>query len=146
MRDRELLAAYRATTWRVWTPEGVHTLRLDGGPSPFPLRPAGIVTAYNPASTLRPREENERANERLREEIEAAGGTAHPATAGGTGPDAELWTEPGFAVTGMPREALASLAGRFGQNAIVWIDPAGAPSLRVTRAGFCGLSPGDPLP
>lgn len=139
--------AYRATTWVLDSPDGRVPLRLSSPLSPgvVPL-PAGIVTAFNPGSVLRDPAENRRANAELHRALQEIGAVPIPCTALGVGPDAERWTEPGFAVAGLPRTALVALAQRFGQNAIVWIDAAGHPSLVATRPGFCGRAPGDVLP
>lgn len=146
MTDAELLAAYRATTWTVAAGGAAAPLRLgEPAPLPAPLLPAGIVTAYNPASEPRPEAENRAAQERLRDALLRAGARLAPTVAGGTGPDADQWAEPGFLASGIGRDALVEVAGRFGQNAIVWIDRAGAATLVATRAGFCGATPGDPL-
>lgn len=146
MTDADLLAAYRATTWTVPAGEAPIFIRLNAPASlPAPLLPAGIVTAYNPASSRRSEEENRAAQARLRDAIAAAGGTALSCVGGGTGQDAHLWTEPCFLVSGVTRERLVEIAGEFGQNAIVWIASDGTPSLLATRRGFHGSDPGDPL-
>lgn len=146
MTDARLLSAYRATTWTVAVGGETVPLRLDQPVLlPAPLLPAGIVTAYNPASAPTPEPENRSAQERLRAELLAAGARLAPALAGGTGPDAGRWVEPGFLVSGLGRARLVEIAGRYGQNAIVWIDGASA-SLLASRPGFCGAAVGDPLP
>lgn len=142
VNDHTLLAAYRATTWTIATARGEIRIHL-ADPVPLPTRSLGIITAYNPASLLRTDEENRAANPRLRAELKAAGGEIIPALASGTGPDAEQWTEPGFAVYGLSRAALIAFGRRFGQNAIVWIDARGRPALVVTRPGFGGSRAGD---
>lgn len=118
-----------------------------GAAVPAALHGGGIVTAYNPASRLRPRDANERANARLRREIERAGLRFMPALALGTGAAAVRWDEPGFAVLGCGREAIVRLGARFGQNAAVWMDAAtGVARLVATRALFAGRAVGADLP
>ncbi|HEX2093294.1 MAG TPA: DUF3293 domain-containing protein [Longimicrobiaceae bacterium] len=142
--DSGLLRAYFATTWTVHSPGGTLVLRLtDAVPPGSPLRPGGVVTAYNPASLLRAPEENREANRTLEAEIRSAGAAFWPAVAGGTGPDAARWMEPGFFLPGPVRPLLVELGVRSGQNAVVWVDPGGTPRLVVTRPGFCGREPGE---
>lgn len=144
--DEELLAAYRATVWTIDTPGGALRVGL-GRPAPPASRllPAGIVTAYNPLSILRPEPENRAADERLRADLVRRGASVVRVVAGGTGPDADRWAEPGFAVTGIPLPEVVALAAELRQNAIAWIDEHGALSLVATRAGFCGREAGETL-
>jgi len=142
MSDTDLLRAYGATTWRVATAGGPVELRLG---APTVLRSLAILTAYNPRSELRAREPNEAANARLAADIVRAGGSAAPALALGTGDDADAWTEPGFAVSGLDLASVVALGVRYGQNAIVWVDEAGRAGLVVTRSGFCGYDVGHRL-
>jgi hypothetical protein len=146
MSDEEVARAYRATTWTVWLPSGTVELRLGDAIGEPLLRCAGIVTAFNPASALQPLAENRRANRALEQHLHLHDLEFFPTEASGTGPDADLWVEPGFAVRTDEPGVVVALGVRFAQNAIVWIDAAGTPSLIVTRAGFCGLQPGDTLP
>lgn len=144
--DRALLAAYRATRWEVRLEEQTLELRV-GRPAPLPpaLRPAAVLTAWNPASELRSPARNRAAQRRLRAELDGLGLALLPARARGTGPDADLWDEPGFLACAAPLAAVTDLAGRYGQNAILWIGDRGVPELRASRPGFCGRRPGDPL-
>lgn len=144
MDDPELLHAYRTTTWTVHLSSGtVHVRPNNAVPLQLP-RPLAIITAYNPASEIRSKAENEAANRRLSLALQHAGARCFPAVAGGTGPEADRWTEPGFAVAGLLRAQVVALGEQFGQNAIVWIDAPGA-ELLVTRPGFCGCEPGTVL-
>lgn len=141
--DLDLLAAYRATTWTLELPDGPFRLRLTEPVAV--LRPLGIITAYNPASVLCTEAENRAANLELQRELEAAGVVIYDVVAASTGEEGERWTEPGFAVAGLPREVLVSLGERYGQNAIVWVDEEGRATLVVTRPGFCGRGVGEVL-
>ena len=143
MDDTALLDAYRATTWIIAAPAGEVQFRL--APSPLAVHSLGIVTAYNPASVLQPDHINTAANRRLREELDDAGAEVFSAVAMGTGPNPDQWVEPGFAVSGLRREMLIALGARYGQNAILWIDERGCPSLIVTRPGFAGHAVGDAI-
>ena len=146
MTDAQLLAAYRSSVWTVAAGEPPAAVRLDR-PAPLDpaLLPAGLVTAYNPASVRRPDAVNRADQARLRDDLLAAGGSLVPGVAGGTGAHVGMWTEPCYLVSELPRDRLVELAGRYGQNAIVWIEPGGTPTLVATRAGFCGARPGDTL-
>ncbi|HEX7240483.1 MAG TPA: DUF3293 domain-containing protein [Longimicrobiaceae bacterium] len=144
MDDPGLLRAYFDTTWTVHAPDGALTLRLAKPVAPgSPLRPGGVVTAYNPASEPRPAEENRAAGLLLERALRASDTPYWPAVAGGTGPDADRWTEPGFFLRGGVRPLLVALGVVLGQNAVVWVDPAGTPVLVVTRAGFAGRAAGE---
>ena len=126
------------------TPDGPLTVR-PGEPAPAPLRPAGIVTAFNPASRPLTPDANHRADAALRARIAALGLSAHRTLAHGTGDDAAAWDEPGWCVTGDVRDIVVALGAEFGQNAIVWIDAAGEVTIVCTRDGFCGGRIGDVL-
>ncbi|HEX8670343.1 MAG TPA: DUF3293 domain-containing protein [Longimicrobium sp.] len=138
--DEALRAAYLETSWSVRAPGG--TLRLaPGRPAPRPLRPAAIVTAYNPASVHASAAENRAAARRLLAQVVALGVPCLPARA--QAPDAR-WNEPGVALLGPAALAAAVRLGiEWGQNAILAVDDAGLVSLVATRPGFCGRDPGD---
>jgi hypothetical protein len=140
--DSDLLQAYLATVWTVAGPDGELAVR-PGEAAPPPLRPSGIVTAWNPASRRLSDHENRRADADLRARIGAAGLDAWPTLAHGTGEGAGAWDEPGWCLRGHVRETAAALGAEFGQNAIVWIDAAGAVTIVCTRDGFCGASVGE---
>ncbi len=135
-----LRAAYLATTWSVRTPGG--TLRLaSGGPAPRPLRPAAIVTAYNPASVRSSPAENRAAARRLLDEVAALRVPCLPARAHAPDP---RWNEPGVALLGPAAlDAAVRLGVAWRQNAILTVDEAGLVSLVATRPGFCGRGVGE---
>jgi hypothetical protein len=126
----------------VQAPDGPLTVR-PGEPAPAPLRPSGIVTAFNPASRLLPRDANLRADAALRARLHALGLPAHRTLAHGAGDDAPAWDEPGWCVTAEVRAEVVRLGADFGQNAIVWIDAAGEVTIVCTREGFCGARVGE---
>jgi len=135
-----LRAAYLATTWSVRTPGG--TLHLaPGRPAPRPLRPAAIVTAYNPASVRTSVAENRAAARRLLAQVVALGVPCLPARAHAPDP---RWNEPGVALLGPGAlDAAMRLGAAWGQNAILAVDGAGVVSLVATRRGFCGRGVGE---
>ncbi len=138
--DEALRAAYLETTWSVRTSGG--SLRLaPGRPAPRPLRPAAIVTAYNPASVRTSVAENRAAARRLVDEVAALGVPCLPARAHAPDP---RWNEPGVALLGPAALAAAVRLGvACGQNAILAVDGAGLVSLVATRPGFCGRGVGE---
>lgn len=143
--DDELLEAYRDSVWTVEMPAGTLDVRLDGPPADPQLRPAGIVTAYNPASISRSAEENRAADQELMRHVRSLGVPFRRTSANGTGPGAGAWEEPGFLLLGDVRPLVVELGLVFGQNAVVWVDAAGAASLVCTRAGFAGRLPGQKI-
>lgn len=146
MTDPELLDIYRRTCWTVRAPSGPVRVRLPGPVAQAALRPAAIVTAYNPASIEASDEANRAADEQLRIDIAARGLDAWRTLAHGVGSDAEKWDEPGWLLRGEVLDVAVDLAARHGQNAIVWIDEKGCASLVCTRDGFCGRRAGDIIP
>jgi Protein of unknown function (DUF3293) len=145
LSDAELLEAYRQTVWTVEMPAGTLSVRLDGAPADPQLRPSGIVTAYNPASIPRTAEENRHADQELMRHVRSLGVPFRRTVGKGTGPGAEGWEEPGFLLLGDVRPLLVELGLVFGQNAVVWVDGAGAASLVCTRARFADRLPGQKI-
>ena len=144
MSDSELLQAYLDTVWTIQGPDGGIEVR-PGHSAPRALRPAGIVTAWNPASRQLPEGENRRADAGLRARIAAMGMEAWPTLALGTGGDGS-WDEPGWCIPGPSARAMSiALGAEFGQNAIVWIDVDGGVAIVCTRDGFCGARVGEVL-
>jgi hypothetical protein len=140
--DQELLEEYRRTDWSVETPAGTLHVRLDGQTPDESLRPSGIITAYNPASMPRSDEENRAADLELMRHVRSLGVAFRRTEAHGSDP---AWTEPGFLLLGDVRPLLVELGLVFGQNAVVWVDGAGAVSLVCTRAGFAERRPGQKI-
>lgn len=136
----ELRAAYLRTTWSVRTPGG--TIRLAPGcPAPPLLRPAAIVTAYNPASSPTAAPQNRAAARRLLAQVAELGIPFLPARAHGS---TREWDEPGLALLGpAARAAALRLAGSWHQNAIASIEDDGRVVLLATRPGFCGRAVGE---
>lgn len=137
----ETLRAYRNATWAVELPAGTLEFRLDDTPADPQLRPAGVVTAYNPASIASTPEQNREADQELLRHVRSLGVPFRRTTARGD----DGWEEPGFLLLGEVRPLLVELGLVFGQNAVVWIDESGAASLVCTRAGFAGRLPGQKI-
>lgn len=119
-----------------------------GRPAPAPLRPSGIVTAFNPASRPLAADANLQADAALRARIAALGLPALPTLAHDAGDIADTagaWDEPGCCLTGDIRDDVVRLGADFGQNAIVWIDAAGEVTIVCTRDGFFGARIGEVL-
>lgn len=136
----EIVQAYRSAAWAVELPGGTPEVRLDAPADPQ-LRPSGIVTAYNPASIPLTAEENREADQELLRHVRSLGVPFRRTLAKGD----DGWEEPGFLLLGDVRPLLVELGLVFGQNAVVWIDDDGAPSLVCTRAGFAGRLPGQKI-
>lgn len=135
---QELVQAYRTAAWSVEFPTATVELRLDGTPAEAQLRPAGIVTAFNPASIPASAEQNRAADQELLRHVRSLGVPFRRSL--GRGDDG--WEEPGYLLLGDVRPLLVELGLVFGQNAVVWVDEAGDASLVCTRAGFAGRLPG----
>lgn len=142
-------AAFRATTYRVTTPEGDFALRIDrlhpafddflSRQSASPLcSPAagrrgrspdvcwGVVTAYNPGVRLSDDENRLRQN-RLRERIMASGWLFFPAC---NLADGGFWPEePSYLVLHLDEERMARLGSEFCQRAVVCGRRGSAPKL-----------------
>ena len=141
----ELLEAYRRTVWTVEMPAGTLEVRLERPAADPQVRPGGIVTAYNPASIARTPDENRAADQELMRHVRSLGVPFRRTLAQGTGPGDDQWEEPGFLLLGDVRPLVVELGLVFGQNAVVWVDAAGAASLVCTRAGFAGRLPGQKI-
>jgi hypothetical protein len=136
-----LLQAYRDARWTVELASGDLEVGLGGAGADPQLRPAGIVTAYNPASIRATPEQNRAADLELLRHVRALGVPFRRTVARGD----DGWEEPGFVLLGTVRPLLVELGLVFGQNAVVWIDERGAASLVCTRAGFAGRLPGQTI-
>ena len=135
--DDALLAAYRATAYRVrLTDGGWATIRVDealpsalaslAGPSPW-----AFITAWNPHSRPLPRTTNRRAQRALLEELRHLPAMVAMRPGSGVGPDG--WREPGLFVVGPDPARLDSLARRYEQNAYVHGQDSFPARLRLLR-------------
>jgi hypothetical protein len=139
--DDGLVEAYHGATWSVEFPTAVVEFTLHGGAADGQLRPSGVVTAFNPASIPGDSDANREADQELLRHVRSLGVPFRRVVGRG----ADGWEEPGYLLLGDVRPMLVELGLVFGQNAIVWIDEAGTPSLVCTRAGFAGRLPGQKI-
>jgi hypothetical protein len=135
--DEALLAAYRATEYRVRLPGGGWAAIRIGAPPPAALRtlidarPWGFITAWNPYSRPLPRDANRLAQRALLAELRALPDIAAIRAGCGAGPDG--WREPSLFVSGARTGALDTLARRYEQNAYVHGHGAAPARLRLPR-------------
>ena len=85
----------------------------------FEAQAAVVITAWNPYSEPKTKEENEAAQQRLEAELKSQGVRFLPATGKGT---ADEWTEPSVLALGMGFAAAQELAVKYQQNAYLWIE------------------------
>jgi hypothetical protein len=133
--DSGLIAAYRSTDYRVRLARGgFASLHVDA-PVPAALRALvgprswAFITAWNPFSQRRPREQNHAAQQSLLAALQKLPSTAaiHPAI--GVGQD---WREPSFFVVGPELAEMDALAQQFQQNTYVHGLAEGYARLRLT--------------
>jgi hypothetical protein len=136
--DEALLAAYRATDYRVRLRHGGWTsIRVDIA-LPEPLRALinarawAFVTAWNPHSQLRSSGENRLAQRALLRRLRALPGTVVIQPAIGVGADG--WREPSLFVIGLEPAWLDGILDGFGQNGYVHGRGDGPARLRLLRA------------
>ena len=133
MRDAALETAFRATTYRVETPDGSFDLRIGLGNPAFDdflcrqgVSSWGIVTAYNPGIVL-PEAKNRLHHEQLQARLQilnwrylAASNIA----------DSGIWpSEPGFCLLQVEEQSLRALAAEFAQLALVYGETGSVPRL-----------------
>lgn len=119
-----LLAAYRATTYRVRADGQVFDLRVGQPAATFAswLQTRGIdkfaiITAYNPGSRLLPAVENAERQARLQAVLQARGWLAGE---GENLADGSVWPiEPTCLAVGLSCQALRLLAIEYGQKAVL---------------------------
>ena len=92
--------------------------------SSFGVDQAAFLTAWNPGSERLTEEENDDRQAELLSEIEHR----RQNYLVGYGERGE-WREYSYLVLGIDRDDASALAHQFGQNAFVWIGPAGEPEL-----------------
>ena len=134
---RELEAAYRATTYRVFLPGGGCDLRIGVASETLRcwLETAGathfaILTAYNPGSCLVADAENSARQAQLECALLEQGYEAYAAQ---NLADDEQWpVEESCFIPDMPEGTALALAARYGQCAVVCGGADGRPALRWT--------------
>ena len=133
--DSALLAAYRATDYRVRLAQGgFASIRVDE-PVPAELRTLigarswCFLTAWNPGSRPRPRERNHAAQQALLAALRRLPCTQDIRAAVGVGSG---WREPSLLVIGPPLAEIEALAQQFQQNAYLYGHADGCARLRLT--------------
>jgi hypothetical protein len=130
--DETLLAAYRATTYRVRLVRGGWAaIRIDAPLPPALLGLVGedcwsVLTAWNPQSEPRARAENRDAQHRLLGELKTCGRAI--VAAEGVG---DSWREASLFVVGPDTTMVDIHARRYRQNAYVHGKAAGPAMLRI---------------
>ncbi|MET3654130.1 DUF3293 domain-containing protein [Dyella japonica] len=137
--DEALLAAYRATEYRVRLARGGWAVIHVDQPLPVELHPLaqtlpwGFITAWNPRSELAPRATNRQAQHALLAHLRALPETMAIRPGVGVSGDGG-WKEPSFWVVGPTAATLDPLARRFGQLGYVHGEGASPAQLRLTPA------------
>jgi hypothetical protein len=122
MEDDALIAAYRSTDYRVRLARGGWASILVDAPVPasllalIGLRSWAFITACNPFSQVRPRQQNHAAQHALLIALRKLSATAAIRPAIGIG---QGWREPSFFVVGPELAETDALAQQFQQNAYV---------------------------
>jgi hypothetical protein len=131
--SRELLEAYRATSYHVITDEGEQILRIGvvNGWAQRALAGCGrdgavFVTAWNPFSVSVGEDANTRANARLEAELRAS--VTHVWSGPGVSADGN-WLEPSYFAYPVTRAAALTLCRGYDQAAVVFVGADGVPEL-----------------
>ncbi|MDR0528266.1 MAG: DUF3293 domain-containing protein [Zoogloeaceae bacterium] len=142
-----LLRAYRATAYRIYAHDMVFTARvnepasfLEGSFFARKTRSWAILTAWNPHSQLRARQENLRAQQALLYVLRrmgfAAKGRIFP---GENFSDGGAWPpEATVFIRNLCREKARELARAFGQNAFLWARRGGKSQLIFAHPSLGG--------
>lgn len=139
MPDDNLLAAYRATCYRVFAPGRELRLHIDQYDAQLAkllreawVECAALLTAWNPGSRPLDAQQNRALQKQLVAELEAAG---HPCLAGrNEAAGNDEWNEDSVLALDLGLEAARAIALRHGQLAFVWIDQRATPQLVITAA------------
>lgn len=133
----DLIAAYRATDFRVLDPQSF-TLRVDlFSPelqrihADLQVFTSGFLTAWNPWSAEMPREANDQAQEALRVRLVGMGLEAWAGL--GVDPEGRWPGEESWFIPGLSRRDAIALGGAFHQNAVVWAGRDAIPRLILLR-------------
>jgi hypothetical protein len=144
--DDTLLAAWRATSYRVQAPGAELKLRIDQHDAQLAkllreawVECAALLTAWNPGSRPQSRERNEASQDALLRELRDAG---YPCLSGINEPEnaadsATAWIEPSVLVLDLPLDVARAIAARYGQLAFLWIDQQATPRLVRTADETC---------
>ncbi|MCA0393793.1 MAG: DUF3293 domain-containing protein [Proteobacteria bacterium] len=132
-RVAELLHAFLAAEYRWQHDGGWHDI-IIGLPTPglelaFPdATTFGALSAWNPLSIERSRDENRLADEALHDALVASGHAYLPAFASARN---RSWREPSWLVFGMGTDEFDALSRRFGQLGTLWWRPGTHVRLRM---------------
>lgn len=135
--DRSLVAAYRATRYRVFAPTPFHlevdrrSAALDALMRAADVCGAAFVTAWNPHGEPQESGLNRRRQEALRDTLRARGLTFVEGF--GSHADDASQGEESLLVLGLDRLAACTLGDELGQNAIVWSGSNAVPRLILLR-------------
>jgi hypothetical protein len=139
--DDRLLAAYRATRYRVAAPGRDLLLRVDRYDEQLAkllreawVDSAALITAWNPRSQRQEEARNRALQEQLVRELEAAG---HPCLPGRNEAPLEEsvdWNEDSVLALDISLDQARVIAARYGQHAFLWIDREATPRLVLTAA------------
>ena len=134
---------YQSSRYAFPAGEAWRVFALDGEAEPYPdlERSVTLITAWNPDSSEQTPAWNAEANARLSAEL-AEAGEEFEASWGASLPGVEpAWREEGFAVYGWNREQAREWGQRFGQRALVYLDPESADLVFCAEgwAVVCGL-------
>lgn len=138
----ELLHAYLAAEYRWQHKGGWHDI-IIGLPTPglelaFPQATTfGAMSAWNPLSIERGRDQNRIADEALHEALVAGGHAFLPAFASARN---RSWREPSWLVFGMDGDEFDGLSRRFGQLGTLWWKPGEPVHLRMDACKPEGLA------
>jgi len=131
-----LTAAYQATAYRVWFPEGVEDLRVGEGNERLQdylqrgkCRGWLVITGHNPASRQLSEAENHLRQRELVGLLQVLGLSSLPAL---NIPDTADWpAEPSLFVAApvVDRELAKALGARLGQYAVLYGEPGGLPEM-----------------
>lgn len=119
-------AAYTATAYHVFFPEGECVLRVGERSAELEIclsrrkaRRLAVITAWNPGSKAQSTVENQSAQNRLKQTLLQAGVTY---VEGENRADAGDWPpEPSFGLCGVTVAEASTIAGLFGQNAYLTV-------------------------
>jgi hypothetical protein len=132
------IAAFTATDYRVVLGDVAVTMRVGERAAGIAAylgargyASAAFITAFNPSSTLRDREENLAAHRTLRNDLVASG--MDPLEGIGVDPTGSWEPEPSWFAPGLGREDACRLGRRYGQDAIVWVGADAVPRLVLLR-------------
>jgi len=132
-RIADLVHAYLAAEYR-WERDGEWLDLRIGAPAPALLdrypgaRRAGLLSAWNPHSVVRPEAINRVEDERLQADLLASGCMFRPAFSSATN---RSWREPSWLVIDMTEEAFDALSRRYGQLATLFWEAGGTVRMRV---------------